>query len=87
MRLTSLKVVDCVPLAEGVRIFAPKLEDIKYYGAFETFDLDDLTSIKNVDLGFGVEHLFFDLGDQLCFLLEFFHQANVLKVFSYFTQV
>ncbi|XXG88355.1 hypothetical protein AAC387_Pa12g0572 [Persea americana] len=87
LQLTSLTIVDCIPLDEGVRICAPKLEDFKYYGAFEAFELDDVASIKNVDLDFGVEHMFFVLGDPLCDLLESFDYANVLKVCSYITQV
>ncbi|XXG88366.1 hypothetical protein AAC387_Pa12g0581 [Persea americana] len=87
LQLTSLTIVDCIPLDEGVRICAPKLEDFKYYGAFEAFELDDVASIKNVDLDFGVEHMFFVLGDPLCDLLESFDYENVLKVCSYITQV
>ncbi|XXG88351.1 hypothetical protein AAC387_Pa12g0570 [Persea americana] len=86
-KLTSLTIVDCIPLDEGVWICAPKLEDFKYYGAFEAFELDDVASIKNVDHDSGVEHMFFILGDPLCDLLESFDYADVLKFCSYITQV
>ncbi|XXG88347.1 hypothetical protein AAC387_Pa12g0566 [Persea americana] len=55
--LTSLTIVECIPIDKEVQICAPKLEDFKYYGAFEAFKSDDVVSIKNIDLDFGFEHI------------------------------
>lgn len=50
---------------------------------FKEFDSKDLSLLKNVELNFGVEWIFFGFGDKLPYLLECFYNANVFKVCSY----
>ncbi|XP_058076824.1 putative F-box/LRR-repeat protein At1g56400 [Magnolia sinica] len=85
--LKKLIVRDCMPLSLGIEIYAPELQSFEYFGSMVTFYLENLVSLSNVILDFGLESKFYYYGVELSDLLHEFNHAKGLTVCSYLIQM
>ncbi|XP_077212311.1 F-box protein At3g62230-like [Tasmannia lanceolata] len=86
-RLTSLTIKDCKYLENGITIDVPNLQYLKFFGAFEVFELNNLLRLIHAEFDFGLEDEFHEVGDILGNLLRGVDCASSLTLCSYTTQV
>ena len=87
LQLQSLIIEKCDILQRWILIEAPNLKFFKYSGEVYNFDIERARMMEEVDLDFGVESEFREVGDMLQKLLKDLYWAKTLTICSYLLQV
>ncbi|XP_058072882.1 putative F-box/LRR-repeat protein At1g56400 [Magnolia sinica] len=86
LRLRYLTLEDCGPI-RGLSIYTPDLRSYKYFGTIDRYDHLDMQSAVDVDIDFGMETEYRNLGDTLSENLRGLCHVNTLRVCSYTQQI